>query len=89
MRWSVGNILQGVNREWRNKLVETYWCLYCDAKFEGDKEWVEHLKSQKHGVYAHAHGFARGVSDALNSFTRKSEPFIDIPPPNAGETWNE
>jgi hypothetical protein len=65
-------------------------CLYCNEHLEGDEAWLAHLKSEGHGAAEHRYGFHLGVSAALQSASvRKREPFIDIPPPNAGETWNE
>ena len=70
-------------------MKENYVCLYCNEHLEGDEAWLEHLKSEGHGAAEHRYGFSQGVASVFQSMTRKSEPFIDIPPPNAGETWNE
>lgn len=31
-------------------MVETFICLYCNAKLVGDNAWFDHLKSKGHGA---------------------------------------
>ena len=66
-------------------MKENYVCLYCNEHLEGDAAWLEHLRSEQHGAAEHRYGFRLGVSAALQSSSvRKCEPFIGIPPADAG-----
>ena len=63
-------------------MTEAYVCLFCHKKLEGDKEWADHLRSYEHGAAQMSH-YDAWPNPLAYPGVRRSEPFLDIPEPDA------